>query len=405
MPILCELDDRAAADVTPLLAGQVRRTANLPDAAVALTQDQNERLLIIGPHTPFDHVLDFMHTLHSSRPGVGVVLIRNTYDPAAVASALQSGVSEVVPPGNPAQLAEASRRAIAMRVPAAVGADDLVPGLAPVVVDAEPPEAPEPSPQARVITVFSPKGGSGKTTISTNLAMALSEAGAVCLIDLDLQFGDVAISLQLAPTRSLVDAVTTDVEGDEHDALRYLITEYRPGFDCILAPVEPGAAEKIPADLIPDLITLLKSHYAYIVIDTPSQLSEHVLAALDASDHYVLLANPEIPSLKNLQLTLDTLDLLHYPRGRRTVVFNRADSAVGVSASDVETTLKWPIAAEIPASRDVPASINRGEPIVAAQPKHPVSQAIRDFAQHALVGHASGAKNGRRGGLFRRRTA
>jgi len=199
---------------------------------------------------------------------------------------------------------------------------------------AQPELPPEPRHSARIITVFSAKGGCGKTTVATNLAVALNASGArqVCLVDLDLAFGDVAISLQLTPSRTLIDAVATQIMSDDDERVSALLTPFRPGLDCILAPVEPGDAEKIPATLVSDLLERLRHRYDYVVIDTPSQFSEHVLAALDASHHHVLLTTPEVPALKNLRLTLDMLDLLSYSRDARSIVFNRSDAHGGLSA-------------------------------------------------------------------------
>ena len=126
--------------------------------------------------------------------------------------------------------------------------------------------------------------------------------------------------------------------------------------------------------------------YDYIVIDTPAQFSEHVLVALDASHHHVLITTPEVPALKNLRLTLDMLDLLSYGRNCRFIVLNRSDADVGLDAADVERVIKGPISAHVPSSREVPASINRGTPLTAEQPDHPVSQAIRVFAQEHIIG-------------------
>jgi pilus assembly protein CpaE len=412
--LLCDFDDETAAAIAPQLDPPVRFAASLPEAAVALVRAPEEHVVVISQVAPLDQVLDFAVAVRTEHPAIGVILVRNSHDPAAVSAALEAGVRDIVLAGDTDRLVDACRRAAA--VPALtrerpLGSDDLVPGIYSPDLEtgeASPTPAPDQPPTpGKVVTVFSPKGGSGKTTISTNLAVALNAAGGrVCLIDLDLEFGDVAISLSLTPARTLVDAVTTEVEGDEDDALALLTTAYRPGLDCILAPIEPGDASKIPADLITDLLALLRTRYDYVVVDTPSQLSENVLTALDASDHQVLLLNPELPSLKNLRLTLDMLDLLHYGHQRRSVIFNRADSAAGLSAAEVEEILRFPIAKHVPASRDVPASINRGVPIVAANPNHAVSTAIRKFADEVIVGGAvSGKKRGRRGGLFRRRSA
>jgi pilus assembly protein CpaE len=430
--ILCEFDETSAASITPLMGTPVRVTANLPEAAIGLVEDESENVVVIGGEAPLDQVLEFTTNVLAERPGLKVILVRGDYEPQVVSAAMEAGVREVVPSGNPTFVVAACERAAAsvnvpmptqsMNGPSAPPAAAATPyrvedqqgplpapdGLFdPVGQPAAPatPTAPPP-PAGKIITVFSPKGGSGKTTVSTNLAVALSKLGhSVCLLDLDLEFGDVAISLQLTPVRTLADAVKTEAYGDEDDALAMLTTEYGGGLNCILAPIEPGDAEKIPATLISDLLLLLRTRYAYVVIDTPSQFSPHVLAALDASDYHVLLTNPEIPSLKNLRLTLDMLDLLHYPRERRSIVFNRADSAAGLSAAEVEKTINSPIAIQVPASRDVPASINSGVPIVQAKPDHPVSAAIRRFAIERLDGQPQRGPKPKRKGLFRRRPA
>ena len=241
--------------------------------------------------------------------------------------------------------------------------------------------------QGRIISVFAAKGGCGKTTLATNLATVLSARGTrrVCLLDLDLTFGDVASSLRLEPRRSLVDAIPWAGQLDLA-SIRSLITPFRPGLDCILAPVRPGESELVSAGLVGELLAELPCWYDYVVIDTPAQFTPPILIALDSSHHHVLMTTPERPALASLRLTLDMLDLLSYERDTRSIVFNRCDSGVGLSAAEVEDVVKSPIAGHIPSSRDVPASTNQGEPLAAAQPDHPVSRAIREFAQVHLVG-------------------
>jgi pilus assembly protein CpaE len=156
-----------------------------------------------------------------------------------------------------------------------------------------------------------------------------------------------------------------------------------------VAPIEPGTAESIPATLVSAVLDLLKQQFDFVVVDTPPAFDDHVLAAFDQSDMVALLATLDIPALKNLKLTLETLDLLNYPRERWRLVLNRADSKVGLAVGEVEKTLKAPIVAQIPSSRDVPASINRGVPIVLDDPKHPVSLAIKDFAETDIAAGTS----------------
>jgi pilus assembly protein CpaE len=209
----------------------------------------------------------------------------------------------------------------------------------------------------------------------------------VCVLDLDLAFGDVAISVQLDPVRTVVDALPMAGHLDITGAAS-LLTRYQPGLDMLLAPVTPGDAEKVPPRLVGELLAVLRTMFDFIVVDTPAQFSEHVLTAMDVSSQLVLLTTPDVPALKNLRVTLDMLDLLSYPRQIRSVAVNRSDSRVGLSLEHVERVVRSPISAHIPSSRAVPVSINKGTPITLESPGHPVSQAIARFAQHRLVGAA-----------------
>ena len=124
--------------------------------------------------------------------------------------------------------------------------------------------------------------------------------------------------------------------------------------------------------------------FDYVIIDTPPVFSDQVLAALDVSDWYLLLATPDIPSLKNLRLTLDMFDLLEYPKDERIVVLNRSDSRVGLTLGDIERVVRSPIVGHVPSTRDVPVSINQGAPLMAENPAHPVSRAIKELAETHL---------------------
>jgi pilus assembly protein CpaE len=373
-----------AADVVPDLEAARRRLAG----------DVHVDVVVVGPTVDTEPALELAASMRVTRPDLGVVLVRRRVDTTMLADAIRAGVREVVTERDLSALSEAVHRstdlAHAMREQSgAIGAEEL--------------------PVGALVTVFSAKGGCGKTTLATNLAAALADNGRreVCLVDLDLAFGDVAIALQLFPAHTIADAVPMAGSLDA-GALSALLTPHSPGLTTLVAPVEPGAAE-IPASLVASILRMLKEQYQYVVIDTPPAFSDHVLAAFDESDVIALLATLDIPALKNLKLTLETLDLLNYPRDRWRVVLNRADSKVGLALSEVEKTLRMPIAAQVPSSRDVPASINRGVPIVLDQPTHPVSLSIKQFAEQYVVpaggAAAAGAiptelRNDRRG-LFR----
>jgi pilus assembly protein CpaE len=235
-----------------------------------------------------------------------------------------------------------------------------------------------------VVTVFSAKGGCGKTTVSTNTAAELASAGAkVLLVDLDLAFGDVAISLGLMPERTIADLVAMGGHLDA-DGLATAITAHDSGLDVLCAPSHPGDADRIPASFVAEVLRVAKRTYDVVVIDTPPAFTEHVLTSFDACDVSILLATLDIPAVKNLRLALDTLDLLGHPKDNRLLVLNRADAKVGLSVDDVTTALHHELAQEIPDNRAVTAATNRGVPVVLHEPKNPVSLAIKTLVRESL---------------------
>ncbi len=392
MTILCAAPAQDLPGLVASIGGEVGVVDGIAAALQALSERPDEALVVLGSDVDIDEALAFAARQRLARPALGVVLLRDRLDVVLLTQALRAGVREVVQGGDLDGLAEACRRSLVL--------SDRVP--------AQQSDADEPAGQ--IVTVFSTKGGCGKTTVATNLAVALHAGGArACLVDLDLAFGDVAISLQLNPERTVVDAVAMADRMDS-TGVASLLTTWRPGLDCVLAPVVPGDAEKVPAAVVGELLRVLRGMFDFVIVDTPAQFSEHVLAALDASQVHILLTTPDVPALKNLRLTLDMFDLLSYDRNRREIVLNRADARVGLTLEDVERVVKSPVTARVPSSRAVSASINRGVPIVADQPNHPVSVALRRFAARSVQRPPEPAeRSARRGGLVlsrsRRRSA
>ncbi len=388
MPIVCEPRDRAEHLIRSV-DGHVVAADSLAVAAQLLERDPRETLVVIGPDAPMPEVLGFASALRVSRPAAGVVLARDYVDVTLLTKALQAGIREVVPADDLEAIGAACRRSrdLSRRMLAAAGTDD---------------RAPSAGREGEIVTVFAAKGGSGKTTLATNLGVVLSQGGRlrVCVVDLDLAFGDVAITVQLDPVRTIVDALPMAGHVDTTGAAS-LLTRYRQGIEMLLAPVTPGDAEKIPPKLVGELLAVLRGMFSYVVVDTPAQFSEHVLTAMDASAHHVLLSTPDVPAVKNLRVTLDMLDMLSYPKEIRSVVLNRSDSKVGLTAEQLERAVRSPIVAHVPSSRAVPISINQGTPITLGNPGHPVSQAITRFAEEYLLGgpatHADRQPRGRRG--------
>jgi pilus assembly protein CpaE len=358
-----------STDMATVIGGHVH-LAESPDEAVGtLAQDPAETLVVIGPNAATGEALAFSARLRLERPAVGVVLIRGRADVALLSRALQAGIREVVPAGEYRALADACERSrdVSRRLLGIAGRQEA-------------------APEGEIITVFAPKGGVGKTTLAVNLGVVLASSGQrACVVDLDLASGDVAISVQLDPVRTIVDAVPMTGHLDTTGAAS-LLARYHPSLAMLLAPTAPGDAEKVSPALVSELLTVLRGMFDHVVVDTPAYLNEHVLATLDASARHVLVAAPDVLTLKNLRVTLDMLDLLGYSPDARSIVLNRADSKVGLTPEDVERVLRSPVAAHIPSSRAVPQSINNGTPITQASPENPVSRAIIRFAQQELLG-------------------
>lgn len=338
-----------------------------------INMDSSEILVLLGPSIPLPEALGFAEQCGARRPALGVVLLRDGVTEDETAEARQAGIREIVESGDHAGVLAACARSRDM-------SRKLIQSGRPTGRARVPaPEAVERR-EGKVITVFSAKGGCGKSTLATNLAVTLAAGDKrVCLVDLDLAFGDVAILLQLSPERTIAEAIGLADQIDE-TGFRALLTRYRPGLEVLLAPIKPAASEEVGPELITELLHLARADFDFIVVDTASALTGQMLAALDATHHYLLVTTPELPALKNLRVTLDTFDLLDYRRDARTVVLNRADSKVGLSMPDIQRALRVPIDAYIPSSRDVPLSANKGVPLAVSNPGHPVSAAVRELA-------------------------
>jgi pilus assembly protein CpaE len=170
----------------------------------------------------------------------------------------------------------------------------------------------------------------------------------------------------------------------DEQGLASAVTHHSSGLDAAAAPSDPSDADRIPGSTIAELLRVARSAYDFVVIDTPPAFTEHVLAAFDNSDTLLLIATLDIPAVKNLRLSLDTLDLLGTPKESRLVVLNRSDAKVGLRAEDVVTAIRHDIACMVPTSAHVPASVNKGVPIILDEPRHAVSQALKELTDNFL---------------------
>jgi pilus assembly protein CpaE len=392
--MIVEPHDGYATWLANALAGLTERAVRVagPDEAMAAVAAEGGAVLaaLVGPSLPDRDALALAARLQQGAPDVSVLLIRQEETAELLRQALRVGVKDVLAAGGDAATARA----------AAARALEIARALRGRLAGGAPAEAGEERAPGRVVTVFSSKGGCGKTFLSTNLAVALAATGAeVALVDLDLHFGDVAVMLRLFPSRTIHDAALTP--NLDTISLKSFLTRHEAGIWALVAPAEPTVVDTIDPVAVAAILRLLRHAFAYVVIDTPAAFSEPVLAAFDESDWLVMLATLDVPSIKNLRLTMQTMELLHFPRSRTRVVVNRADSKVGLRLADVAKLLGEPVDLTIPSSRSVPLSVNRGQPILLEEPKGAVAHAVRRIAAQLSEAGDRGTRSRRRS-LFAR---
>ena len=251
-----------------------------------------------------------------------------------------------------------------------------------------------------LICVLGPKGGIGKTLTSANLAVALAGLHKrVVVVDLDLQFGDVGLSLGLTPQRTIYDLVKSGGSLDAEKLEAYLTT-HESGASVLMAPVRPDQAGAVTVEFLQEVYALLRSSHDFVVVDTPPGFMPEVIASIDASTHVCIVGTLDSLSLKNTKLGLETLDLMGYESERIAMVLNRADSKVGVTHEDVTAIVGRSADILVPSHRDIARSVNEGKPVVRARPKSDVARAFRTLADHYAGGPAV-----KSGALKRRRNA
>jgi pilus assembly protein CpaE len=243
--------------------------------------------------------------------------------------------------------------------------------------------------QGRIVTVFSPKGGTGKTVTATNLAASFAkhDKKRTLLLDLDLQFGDAAIMLGLEPEKTIYDLVVAPGELDSEKLAGY-VTTHGSGLDILPAPLRPEDAELVTESKLTRLLEVARESYDVIVVDTSPFFHGPMLATLDRTDELVMLCGLDVPTLKNVRLSMQTLELLSFPAHRIRFLLNRANSKVGMKKSEVESALEVKIRYEVPSDRAVPLGVNRGQPPVISEAGSDFARAIREVSKSLLAPEA-----------------
>ncbi len=222
--------------------------------------------------------------------------------------------------------------------------------------------------------------------LSTSLAVALAQRTdkPVCLVDADLQFGDVAVMLKLSPHHTIVDAVSA-LDRLDPALLESLLVRHEPsGLRVLPAPLEPAFADQVGAAEMIAIIDLLRTFCAYVVVDTPAYFNDVVLGLVEASDRVMLVAGMDIPNIKNVKIGLQTLRLLNTPMEKLMLILNRANSKVKLDIGEVERTLQIKADVLVPSDIVVPQAVNKGEPVVTHAPKSAVSKSIQQLADQFI---------------------
>ena len=340
-------------------------------------------VVAFGPGCSLSAALDAARRFDVERPDVSVLLVAPA-SAALLEQALRAGVREVLAPdASNTDVVAAFERAsqLSQRRRASFG----------VPTEALPPTG-------QIITVISPKGGSGKTTTCTNLALGLANAapGQVVLVDLDLQFGDVASALHLDPESTMVDVARAPRV--DPATVKVALTSHASGLYVLAAPESPADAETISADVVAAALQILADQFRYVIVDTDAGLSEHALTAIEVATDLVCMCSMDVPSIRSLRKELLALDQLELTSARRHFLVNRADSRVGLDAADIEATVRLSIDVQVPSSRAIPLSLNQGSPVVESDPRSAVAKQFM-----ALVNRFVDQPVAPRAGGFRRR--
>jgi pilus assembly protein CpaE len=337
-----------------------------PDGVAKVLSASLPDLIVLGPPAALRDALRIATVIDDAHPEITVVLVAepttNLYE-----QALRAGIRDVVP-------REARAAAYRSVIDHALHVADVRRSNIIDLTDSAM------SPAGRIITVVSPKGGAGKTTVATNLAMGLAQRAheQVAIVDLDLQFGDVASALQLSSELSLADLLPGEAETDPAK-IKLLLAHHPEGLFALCSPDDPAAADDVRSEDVAPTLRALAADLRYVVVDTCAGIDQHTLAAIEVSTDVVLVGAMDVPSVRSLRKLVDTLDRLGMTDARRLVVLNRSDSRVDLKPGDIAAAIGLPIAISIPSSRSVPLSINHGCPVLLFDPRSPVVRPLQEL--------------------------
>ncbi|HVN54305.1 MAG TPA: response regulator [Anaerolineaceae bacterium] len=237
--------------------------------------------------------------------------------------------------------------------------------------------------RGKIIVVYSPKGGTGSTTIATNLAISLhNDETRVALVDGNLQFGDVAVFLNEQGKNSVIDLTSRADELDPDIIEEVMVNHTGSGLQILAAPSKPEMADKVASDQFGKVLQYLRTIYSYIVVDTSSYLTEVVLSAMEVADILVLLTTQDIPAIKNAKAFLTLADGFKFSRQRIVFIMNRFDKRISIAPEKVGESLRQEIAAIIPLDEKIVVNaVNRGVPFMLDNKSQPIGRSLLALAE------------------------
>lgn len=389
--LVVDQDDDFVASAKTLFDGSLPVARTLEEASQTVASG-DVRMVLVGPSYGDDASMEQIRQLHNQDPSLVLMMVAEEVTADILRKGMRAGVSDVIEAPLDEEKIEAAIEQFA---------HDVLKRQSPTAATPSDVGAPEPGKDGRIITVTSAKGGSGKTVLATNLALVLNriEDAKVCLVDADLQFGDVCLVLQLEPRFTMVNAAH-ELHHLDGELLDSLLTEHPSGLKVLAAPLEPAFADDITTAGLMQMLDVLKENYDYVIVDTAAMLDELILSLIEKSDDILMLVDMDLPSVKNAKLALETLRLLKFSTANVKLVMNRSNSKAKLDNKEIEGALKMGISAAIPSDGIVAASVNEGRPVVETDAKSKVAKGFESVAE-LIAGNIPDAQG--KSGIFGRK--
>lgn len=367
--LVVDQDDDFVASAKELFDGSIP-VARTVEEAVQSVAAGDVRMVLVGPSFSRAESMDQIRALHNQDPALVLMLVADEVTADLLRMGMRAGVSDVIEAPLDEEKIEAAIEQFAHDVLKRQSIKTPTPGVE------------EPSDRGQIITVSSAKGGSGKTVLATNVALVLNRIPEkkVCLVDADLQFGDVCLVLQLEPRFTMVNAAH-ELHKLDAELLDSLLTEHPSGLKVLAAPLEPAFADDITTAGLMQMLDVLTENYDYVIVDTAAMLDELILSLIERSDQVLMLVDMDLPSVKNAKLALETLRLLKFSTSNVRLVINRSNSKAKLDNKEIEGALKMEIEAAVPSDGVVAASVNEGRPVVETDPKSKVAKGFESVAE------------------------